>query len=92
MIQDENKSELACKAIILFLKSLPTDCHVNVIEFGSIHQVLFNDMTAVYSETNPQKAEKLTNPMKTDLGSIDLVGFILFLEESRDLCVHLFIF
>ena len=73
-MQDESKIELARQAMLLFLKSLPLNCHFNIIRFGSTHDSLFPTITAVYNEENASKAESLTNRMKADLGGTELVS------------------
>ena len=57
--KEENKIGLARQAMLLFLKSLPVDCYFNVIRFGSTHENLFSEVTAVYDESNARKAEQL---------------------------------
>jgi hypothetical protein len=72
-MRDENKIGLARQAIILFLKSLPLNCHFNIIRFGSEYTSLFNDITVIYNEENARKAEQLINRMAADLGGTELV-------------------
>lgn len=69
----ENKIGLARQAMLLFLKSLPVDCHFNIIQFGNTFKSLFNDITAVYNNENAQQAEQLISNMKADLGGTELV-------------------
>ncbi|CAF0932710.1 unnamed protein product [Rotaria sordida] len=80
-MQDENKIGLARQAMLLFLKSLPVDCHFNIIRFGSSYQTLFSDITAAYNEENARKAEQLTNQMTADLGGTELLRPLQWLEE-----------
>jgi hypothetical protein len=77
-MEDENKIGLARQATLLFLKSLPVNCHFNIVRFGSQHQALFNEITAAYNEENTQKAEQLTKTMRADLGGTELVSLISF--------------
>ena len=77
-MEDEGKIGLARQAMLLFLKSLPVNCQFNIVRFGSRHQTLFDDITAVYDEKNANKAEKLTNGMKADLGGTELVSILSF--------------
>jgi hypothetical protein len=72
-MSDENKIGLARQAMILFLRSLPLNCHFNIIRFGSQYRSLFNDITVIYNEENARKAEELINGMKADLGGTELV-------------------
>ena len=82
-MEDEGKIGLARQAMLLFLKSLPVNCQFNIVRFGSQHQSLFNEITAIYDENNAKKAEVLTTKMKADLGGTELVSllsiFILFI-------------
>ncbi|CAF4867107.1 unnamed protein product, partial [Rotaria sp. Silwood1] len=71
-MEDENKIGLAREAMLLFLKSLPLNCHFNIIRFGSTHQALFNDITAIYNEKNVQKAEQLINQLWANMGGTEL--------------------
>jgi hypothetical protein len=75
-MEDESKIGLARQAMLLFLKSLPMDCHFNIIRFGSRHQSLFNDITAIYNDDNARQAEKLINEMKADLDGTELVSLL----------------
>lgn len=74
-MQGENKIELACQAMVLFLKSLPINCHFNIIRFGSAYKSLFSDMTTIYNDDTVRQAEQLINNMKADLGGTELVNF-----------------
>jgi hypothetical protein len=77
-MEDENKIGLARQAMLLFLKSLPINCHFNIIRFGSQHETLFKEITAIYNEENTQKAEQLTKNMTANLGGTELVTILLF--------------
>ncbi|CAF1067254.1 unnamed protein product [Rotaria sordida] len=78
----ENKIGLAAQAMLLFLKSLPINCHFNIVRFGSQHQTLFKDITAVYNEKNTQKAEQLVKNMNADLGGTELLLPLQWLEKN----------
>ncbi|CAM4962625.1 unnamed protein product, partial [Rotaria socialis] len=80
-MEDENKIGLAREAMLLFLKSLPVNCHFNIIRFGSNHRALFNEITAIYNEENSQKAEQLTKQLKADLGGTELLQPLQWLEK-----------
>ncbi|CAF2100033.1 unnamed protein product [Rotaria magnacalcarata] len=80
-MEDENKIGLAREAMLLFLKSLPVNCHFNIIRFGSNHQALFNEITAIYNEENSQKAEQLTKQLRADLGGTELLQPLQWLEK-----------
>jgi len=77
-MEDENKIELARQAMLLFLKSLPVNCHFNILQFGSEYQPLFKEMTVVYNEENTRQAEQLIKNMRADLGGTELVSLISF--------------
>ena len=76
-MKDENKIGMAREAMTLFIKSLPADSHFNIIRFGSTHQSLFNDVTAVYNQETARQAEELSRAMQADLGGTELVSGIL---------------
>lgn len=85
-MEDENKIGLARQAMILFLKSLPIDCHFNIIRFGSNYKRLFTDMTTIYNEDSVRQAEQLIHSMKADLGGTELVRFLVtFIVRYIDL-------
>ncbi len=77
-MEDENKIGLARQAMLLFLKSLPVNCHFNILRFGSQYQVLFKEITGVYNEENTRQAEQLIKNMRADLGGTELVSLISF--------------
>jgi hypothetical protein len=77
-MQDENKIGLARQAMLLFIKSLPVNCHFNIVRFGSQYKTLFNESTAVYNETNAELAEQLITRMQADLGGTELVSLMSF--------------
>ncbi|CAF1337573.1 unnamed protein product [Rotaria sordida] len=80
-MQDENKIGLARQAMLLFLKSLPINCHFNIVRFGSQYKTLFNEIAAVYNETNAQQAEQLIEQMQADLGGTELLQPLKWIEE-----------
>ena len=87
-MEDEGKIGLAKEAMLLFLKSLPMNCHFNIVRFGSSHRALFQEITALYNEENVHKAEQLINHLKADLGGTELVS--LFPDSkinNSSLCV-----
>ena len=73
---DENKIRLARAAMLLFLKSLPMNCHFNIIRFGSKYENSFNDITPIYNDENARQTEKLINKMTADLGGTELVSLL----------------
>jgi len=75
-MRNQNKMRLAKQAMLLFLKSLPVECHFNIIRFGSRYESLFQDITAVYNDHNARQAEELIDQMEADLGGTELVRII----------------
>ncbi|KAL4484467.1 hypothetical protein ABPG74_019644 [Tetrahymena malaccensis] len=57
----------ACEALILFLKSLPTDSYFNVVSFGSTFQRLFPS-SQKYNSQNLEKAINIISKYSADLG------------------------
>ena len=86
----ENKIGLAAQAMLLFLKSLPVNCHFNIVRFGSQHQALFNEITAVYNKENAQKAEQLVKNMRADLGGTELVSILTSFYENKSSALVVF--
>ncbi|UJR12930.1 hypothetical protein I4U23_017103 [Adineta vaga] len=80
-MQGENKIGLARQAMLLFLKSLPVDCHFNIIRFGSQYKTLFNEKTVVYNRTNAQQAEQLIERLQADLGGTELLEPLRWIEK-----------
>ncbi|CAF4770630.1 unnamed protein product, partial [Rotaria sp. Silwood2] len=78
---DENKIGLARESMLLFLKSLPLHCHFNIIRFGSTHEALFDEITAIYNEENAQKAERLVSQLMADLGGTELLQPLEWIEQ-----------
>jgi hypothetical protein len=76
--------------MLLFLKSLPVDCHFNIIQFGDKYKSLFRDMTSIYNEENARQAEQLINNMKADLDGTELVSFLALLNNALILIYHFF--
>lgn len=73
-MSDESKIDYARQSMSLFLKSLPVNCHFNIIRFGSKHESLFKDITAVYNSENAQQAEHYTRDIQANLGGTELVS------------------
>ena len=69
------------EALILFLKSLPTNCDFNVIGFGSYYRSLFQ-VSQVYSESTLEKACTYVNKMRADLGGTNLLLPLEFIFEK----------
>jgi hypothetical protein len=83
-MRSEDKIGLACKAMLLFLKSLPTNCHFNIIRFGSTFDALFKGKVArEYNEKNMREAETLIKDMKANLGGTELLGPLQWLKNNK---------
>ncbi|KAL4484464.1 hypothetical protein ABPG74_019641 [Tetrahymena malaccensis] len=61
----------ACEALILFLKSLPTDSYFNVVSFGSSYQKLF-ESSIKYDTKSLEKAIKTIKKYTADLGGTEI--------------------
>ncbi|CAF2933261.1 unnamed protein product [Rotaria sp. Silwood2] len=85
---NENKIGLAREAMLLCLKSLPMDCHFNIIRFGSNHEALYDEVVAIYNEKNAQKAERLINQLRADFGGTELVCFNSFILKENYVCLY----
>lgn len=82
----EDKIGLAAKAMLLFLKSLPTNCRFNIIRFGSDFQALFNDHVArIYNEANMREAEELIKTLSANLGGTELLSPLQWLKRQEPL-------
>jgi hypothetical protein len=80
----EDKIGLVCKAMLLFLKSLPTNCSFNIVRFGSSFEALFKDQVVrKYNEKNMREAEKLIKGMKADLGGTELLSPLQWLKNNK---------
>lgn len=73
-MDSENKIGLARQAMLVFLKSLPVGCRFNIIQFGSTHKALFDNITVVYNKRNVESAERQIHDMKANLGGTELVS------------------
>ena len=62
----------AKEALLLFLKSLPSGCRFNIVEFGSTFRCLFKS-SAVYNDTNLKKASKLAEHLSANLGGTEIL-------------------
>ena len=73
----ENKIGLTREAVMLFLRSLPTNSQFNIIRFGSTYEALFPEITVVSNKENIRTAEQMVNKMQADLGGTELVSLII---------------
>ena len=83
-MESKDKIGLARKAMLLFLKSLPTNCRFNIIRFGSRFEALFNDhVVREYNEVNMREAEALIKNISADLGGTELLSPLRWLKERK---------
>jgi len=90
-MEGDDKIGQARKAMLLFLKSLPVNCHFNIIRFGSTFSSLFsNQVTDKYNEKNMRLAESLIKNMSADLGGTELLEPLNWLKKSipQDGCMR----
>ena len=69
------------ETLILFLKSLPTNCFFNLIGFGSYYRSLFQE-SQPYNETTLGDACAYVQKMKADLGGSNLLLPLEFIFEK----------
>lgn len=69
------------ETLLLFLKSLPTNCYFNVIGFGSYYRSLFQD-SQPYNEATLGKACAYVHKMRADLGGSNLLLPLEFIFEK----------
>ena len=74
-------SFMSKKTLILFLKSLPTNCFFNLIGFGSYYRSLFQE-SQPYNETTLGDACAYVQKMKADLGGSNLLLPLEFIFEK----------
>ncbi len=67
------KIEQSKNLLQLFLRSLPLNCHFNIISFGSGVKV-FSSQSVVYDEHTMQKASIHVQEMEADMGGTDLLA------------------
>ena len=63
----------ARETLLLFLKSLPDDCHFNIIGFGSRYVKLFEKGSVPYSQATLDEAITHTKGMFANLGGTELL-------------------
>jgi hypothetical protein len=69
------KMNITKEALVLFLKSLPSDSYFEIISFGSNHSKLSpqgNDYGFEYTDDNVFKAIELVNNFDADFGGTDM--------------------
>jgi len=66
--------EQARKAMQLFVRSLPEDCYIDIVGFGSRWTSLFNSRSAKYSNSSLSKASNHISSMRADYGGTELLN------------------
>ncbi|KNC78036.1 hypothetical protein SARC_09520 [Sphaeroforma arctica JP610] len=61
-------------ALELFLRSLPEDCYINVVGFGSRYDVLFENKSKRYSDTSLKQASAYASRMSANFGGTEIVA------------------
>ena len=74
----------AAETLMLFLKSLPKACSVNIVGFGSRFEKLFPE-SVPYSQSHLDKAVAHTEELKADLGGTRLYSPLEYtLPQDQD--------
>lgn len=63
----------ARKALELFFRSLPRDCYVNIVGFGSRFELLWPN-SVKYSASSLEKASRHIATLKADLGGTEIAA------------------
>ena len=63
--------EIASKALLLFLQSLPAGSYYQIIGFGSEFKK-YDEIPKVYNENNIKKSKEIINKLKADLGGTNI--------------------
>ena len=63
--------EIASKALLLFLQSLPAGSYYQIIGFGSEFKK-YDENPKVYNENNIKKSKEIINKLKADLGGTNI--------------------
>ena len=75
MIQSESMDgdsiEIASKALLLFLQSLPAGSYYQIIGFGSEFKK-YDEIPKVYNENNIKKSKEIISALKADLGGTNI--------------------
>ena len=68
---DGDSIEIASKALLLFLQSLPAGSYYQIIGFGSEFKK-YDENPKVYNENNIKKSKEIINKLKADLGGTNI--------------------
>ena len=63
--------EIASKALLLFLQSLPAGSYYQIIGFGSEFKK-YDEIPKIYNENNIKKSKEIINKLKADLGGTNI--------------------
>lgn len=69
------------ETMLLFLKSLPSNCFFNIVGFGSYYRCLFQE-SKEYNDENLNKAMNYVNKMRADLGGTNLILPLEFIFDQ----------
>lgn len=71
----------ARETLILFLKSIPTGCHFNIIGFGSSYSSLF-PKSVPYTQSNLDKAIMYAGSMQANFGGTELLAPLQYIFQQ----------
>lgn len=74
----------AKETLKLFLKSIPSDCHFNIIGFGSRYEVVFPE-SVVYTQESLDYAVNKTDKMFANLGGTELLPPLKYINSQPPL-------
>jgi uncharacterized protein YegL len=80
-----SKIAQAVSALQLFLRSLPADCHFNIVSFGSHHTLLFPAGSAKNSVETLRKATAEVAQMSADYGGTEIMAPLSKVLEAKAL-------
>lgn len=72
-MSSNDRIDIAKKALVLFLQSLPERAIFNVISFGTDHKFMFNE-SQVYSDESLSRAKQKLKGFGADLGGTNMEG------------------
>ncbi|XP_038076087.1 von Willebrand factor A domain-containing protein 5B1-like [Patiria miniata] len=71
----------ARETLMMFLKSLPTCCHFNIVGFGSSFKPLF-ECSRAYTQSNIREASSYITKMRADMGGTSLLAPLLWIYQQ----------
>ena len=73
----------ARETLILFMKSLPENCHFNIVGFGSRYEKLFPDVSVPYSQSTLDTAVTHLTNLEANLGGTELLSPLDFIFKTK---------